>query len=178
MKITKKQLAEIISKVILKESSSNMSTNTSGHLVKYSGILKLVLPQNIVNDLKSILLPMNAIRLSENAIHITLLHQSAFKDPTLKPQRKIIKKTLIPAYDGPLQFNNNIIHRVDEELGRETWALFVDEQTQEALKDYVLQFIEMYAPGESQRIVDTYDAARRFHISVANLTGNPGDSVR
>lgn len=170
MKITKRQLKKLI-----KEALDDAS---EGLLVKYPGIVKLQIPDEAIEQVKSMELPANAVVLPDKSLHITLLHQSAFKDEFLKPKRKEIKKTGLPNYTGPLNLNSYVFNRKDEELGRESWVVYVDEATQEALEDYVLNMIEGIAPGQSQRIVDTYDVGRRFHVSLANLTGNPGDSVR
>jgi hypothetical protein len=45
-------------------------------------------------------------------------------------------------------------------------------ENQDKMKDYVNQIMEMVGGPMDP------EPGRRFHISLANLTGNPGDSVR
>ena len=61
--------------------------------------------------------------------------------------------------------------RADEELGRKSWVVWVRNQAE--LKAYVQDVIQLVGgpPGDPEPF-------RRFHISIANLTGNPGDSVQ
>ena len=172
MKLSGRRLKRMIREVL----QTNMAL--MGLEVIYQGIVKAILPPALIDHVKSFELPLNAIRLNDANLHVTLLHQSAFKDPALRPHRKTLKKSVLNRYNGPMQFLPTVINRKDPVLNRESWVLYVDEATQEALEDYVLSMIESLAPGQGQLIVDTYDAGRRFHVSLANLTGNTNDSVR
>ena len=60
--------------------------------------------------------------------------------------------------------------RVDEALGRKSWVAWLGNQDE--MKDDINQIMEMVVGPPDP------EPSRRFHISLANLTGNPGDSVR
>jgi hypothetical protein len=183
MKITRKQLRTLIAEVTKQDTLSEA-------VVKYSGIVKMILPEELrelltieIEKLPNHAIPLDNINniekpLKDMPFHITLLHQSAFKDPSLKPHRKSLKKIAITEYNGTINFSPEVIYRQDPVLGRETWALFVDDLTQAQLETYVRELINSLAPGEADRILSQYDPGRKFHISLANLTGRPGDSVR
>ena len=139
--------------------------------VKFSGILKLMPSPEIVSSVSSLLqqLPPEAVPLPEDKFHVTLAHQSV-----LKPYRKQLKQLskdgmLLPP--PPAILDVNVEERVDEELGRKSWVVWVRNQAD--LKAYVQDVIQLVGgpPGDPEPF-------RRFHISIANLTGNPGDSVR
>jgi len=140
--------------------------------VKFSGILKLVPQREVIVQAKSLMedLPPEAVPLDDDRLHVTLAHQSV-----LKPFKKQLK-ALFKDKDGqlpptpPVILENDWEEREDEELGRKSWVVWVENQDE--LRDYVNQVMELVeGPPDPE-------PERRFHISLANLTGNPGDSVR
>ena len=66
------------------------------------------------------------------------------------------------------KLTNKIVERSDGE--KKSWAVFL--QNQDEMREYVNHIMEQLG-GESNP-----EPERRFHISLANLTGNPTDSVR
>jgi len=138
--------------------------------VKFSGILQLIPEPQITSQAKSLIntLPPEAVPLGDDRLHITLAHQSVLK-PFRKQLKALAKTGELPA-SPPIILGNEWEERVDEELGRKSWVVWV--QNQDELRNYVNQVMELVG-GSSDPEPD-----RRFHISLANLTGNPGDSVK
>ena len=113
--------------------------------------------------------------------HCTLIHQSF-----LKVLSKLIKKKkaelTLPSFPELLFFNGEdngeqIRMVMDtnprtEEI-RETLRLVLCDADQIALQNYVTEFCEL-----NQVELDDFEKGRIFHISFANKTGLPGDSVR
>ena len=134
--------------------------------VKFSGILKLNPNADAIMKAKSIMqtLPPEAVPLSDERLHVTLAHQSV-----LKPYRKQLKALTFPP-EPEVLLSSEWEEKVDEALGRKSWSVMVENQ--EELRTYVNQIMELAgAPLDPE-------PDRVFHISLANLTGNPGDSVR
>ncbi len=113
--------------------------------------------------------------------HLTLVHQSF-----LKALSKLIKKKkaelILPTFPNLLFFNGqdngeHVRMVMDtnprtEEI-RETLRLVLCDADQIALQNYVTEFCEL-----NQVELDDFEKGRIFHISFANKTGLPGDSVR
>ena len=139
--------------------------------VKFSGILKLMPSSEIVSSVSSLLqqLPPEAVPLPEDKFHVTLVHQSVLK-PYKKQLKQLSKEGMFPSPPAAI-LDANIEERTDEELDRKSWVVWVRNQAE--LKAYVQNVIQVVGgpPGDPE-------PSRRFHISIANLTGNPGDSVR
>ena len=135
--------------------------------VEFSGVLKLMPNANIVAS-TSILadqLPPEAIVLPDEKLHVTLIHQSV-----LKPYRKILKTMEFPSAPQAI-LEPAVEERVDETQGKRSWVVWL--QNQDEMKAYVQEVMALLgAPAGDP------EPQRRFHISIANLTGNPGDSVR
>jgi hypothetical protein len=138
--------------------------------VKYSGILKLKPDQDIVQQLHSIsaALPEEAVLLPENLWHVTLIHQSILK-PYKKQLKEMDKIGQLPEAPTPL-LSREVEERVDEALRRKSWVVWLENQ--EEMRGYVNSIMKMVGG------VLNPEPDRRFHISLANLTGNPGDSVK
>ena len=138
--------------------------------VKFSGILKLMPDPQIISQAKSLIgtLPPEAVPLGDDRLHVTLAHQSVLKP--FKKQLKAMAKAgeLPPA--PPVILSNDWEERVDEELGRKSWVAWAENQDE--LRDYVNQIMELVGGSPDP------EPERKFHISLANLTGNPGDSVK
>ena len=139
--------------------------------VKFSGILKLMPEPQIISQAKSLIetLPPEAIPLGNDRLHVTLAHQSV-----LKPFRKQLKALVKAGHQFPpsplVILGNEWEEREDEELGRKSWVVWVENQDE--LRNYVNQVMELVGGTPDP------EPERRFHISLANLTGNPGDSVK
>ena len=133
--------------------------------VKYQGILKLKLqPNNTADvlDMQSVL-PDNAVLLDEKDLHVTLVHQSI-----LKPFRKQIKDMTFPP-PPPIVLEDDIWER--QSLDKKSWAVRLVNQ--EEMREYVKNIMEMLGSQNTNP-----EPERVFHVSLANLTGNPHDSVR
>ncbi len=114
-------------------------------------------------------------RLNDNKLHVTLIHQSCLKAlcKKVKKGQKLIEPEL------PILNLNKGIVGVAMDLHpssgktRETVRLILCDEDQESLKTYVTEFCSLnnveLTPLEKQRV---------FHISFANRSGEPGDSVR
>ena len=135
---------------------------------KYSGILKVKLNPDLVQKVQGLQQKIGdskAISLPEKALHVTLIHQSI-----LKPYRKQIKKMELPDAPEPIiDFDKGIQVKTDE--GKMSWA--VELKNQDQMRDYVRQVMELLGEKNTDP-----EPERIFHISLANLTGNPQDSVR
>ena len=136
--------------------------------VKFSGILKIMpSPENLALIESTIAdLPPEAVPLPSDKFHVTLIHQNI-----LKPYRKIIKQMdkdgILPA---PPRVNLETNLSLREDGDKKSWVLWVENQDQ--LNYYVDEIMELIGGATNP------EPERVFHISVANLTGSPGDSVR
>jgi len=139
--------------------------------VKFSGILKVMPDANVIASVLILAdqLPPEAVMLSEDRFHVTLAHQSVLK-PYKKQLKQLSKDGMLPPAP-PIIIEPALEERVDEAEGRKSWVVWV--KNQDELKAYVQEVIQA-AGGPS----GDPEPSRRFHISIANLTGNPGDSVR
>ena len=133
--------------------------------VKYQGILKLKLQPNNTADILDMqsVLPDDAILLGEEDLHVTLIHQSI-----LKPFRKQIKDMTFPP-PPPIVLEDDIWER--QSLDKKSWAVRLVNQ--EEMREYVKNIMEMLGSQNTNP-----EPERVFHVSLANLTGNPHDSVR
>ena len=138
--------------------------------VKFSGILKLMPDEGITQELRQISaqLPPEAVPLPEDKWHVTLAHQSVLK-PYRKQLKAMGKADEIPPGPPPVLLSE-IEERVDDALGRKSWVVWLENQDE--MKTYINQIMEMVGGSPDP------EPSRRFHVSLANLTGNPGDSVR
>jgi len=138
--------------------------------VKFSGILKLMPSPSIVSVVSSLLqqLPPEAVPLPEDKFHVTLAHQSVLK--LYRKQLKQLSKSGMLPPPPPVILENNVEERIDEALGRKSWAVWVENQND--MRNYVNQVMSLVGGPPNP------EPDRRFHISIANLTGNPGDSVK
>jgi hypothetical protein len=133
--------------------------------VKYSGILKLKPRQIIISELEALqsMLPEEAVRLPTKDLHVTLIHQSI-----LKPFRKQLKKMALPPAP-PIILDDKVFERA--EPGKKSWA--VKLKNQDEMREYVQHIMELLGSTNTDP-----EPERRFHVSLANLTGHPKDSVR
>ena len=136
--------------------------------VKFSGILKVMPDVNVIASVLILAdqLPPEAVMLPEDKFHVTLIHQSI-----LKPYRKELKSMKLPP--APIA---RLIPEVEErppEGDKRSWVVWLDDDSQREMKEYVQEVMQLLGAPAGDPEPD-----RRFHISIANLTGNPGDSVR
>ena len=133
--------------------------------VKFDGILMLKDP-SFEEMYKKFSFPDRAVPLAPSDTHITLIDWRI-----LQPYTDILNAHgfVFPAIPK-IQFENKIWYRIDEKKGRETWALKVTKSTQKALE----KFVDRIRMDLGINIREN----RTFHISLANLTGNPRHSVR
>jgi len=132
---------------------------------KFTGILKIKMEkQEVPNNV----LEADAVFLKEKNLHVTLVHQSILK-PFKKVLKKLSKDNLFPTPPSVV-FEDKASIRTDTELERKSWVFFV--KNQQDLKDYVDKVMDAIGGKKNP------EPERKFHVSVANLTGNPGDSVK
>jgi hypothetical protein len=136
---------------------------------KYAGILMLIPDRDMIDELRllSASLPGEAVPLSDEDLHVTLLVPK-----TLKPYKKALKAIReaggIPS--GPeIKLISEIEERIDDAAGKRSWVVWLENQ--QDMKDYVNQIMEMVGGPLDP------EPNRRFHISIANLTGDPHGSV-
>ena len=133
--------------------------------VEYSGILKIKPSHIVVSELEAIqaMLPEEGVRLSPEDFHVTLIHQSI-----LKSFQKEIKNIEFPL-PPPIVLDDKIFEKI--EPGKKSWAVRL--KNQDDMRAYVEHIMEMLGSTNTDP-----EPERRFHVSLANLTGNPKDSVR
>jgi len=136
--------------------------------VKFSGILKVMPDANVIASVLILAdqLPPEAVMLPEDKFHVTLIHQSI-----LKPYRKELKSMKLPP--APIA---RLIPEVEErppEGDKRSWVVWLDDDSQREMKEYVQKVMQLLGAP-----VGDPEPDRRFHISIANLTGSSGDSVR
>ena len=142
--------------------------------VKFSGILKIMPDPSIITTIESLLphLPPEAVPLAADKFHVTLVHQSILK-PYRKQLKQLSKAGALPP-PPPVMIGSQIEHRFGispgSEMGRQSWVVWV--LNQDHLNHYVNEVMELIGAPQNP------EPNRVFHITVANLTGNPGDSVR
>jgi hypothetical protein len=139
--------------------------------LKYSGILKLEIDNDFIEY------ETNLVK--NQKMHVTLVHQSIFK--LLEYNGKKLNKYLSDNPPPSMEFHIdlNITPQTFYEDNKEALVFFVEPESQEYLDKLVQAFFERYKLKEKFNEVrpTTLDAGRKFHISYANKSGNPGDSI-
>lgn len=145
--------------------------------LQYSGILKLVIDP-VENQID---LPTQGLILNKK-LHITLVHQDCFK--LLKYEGKKFSKYLQKngIKNANMEFEIDINLRSAtffEEENKKALVFFVTDQCQNELESLVQVFFKEYGLQEEFNSIrsTTKDEGRMFHLSFANKTGNPGDSI-
>ena len=142
--------------------------------VKFSGILKIMPDPSVITTIESLLstLPPEAVPLPAERFHVTLIHQGILK-PYRKQLKKLDKAGELPS-PPPVIIDPKVDHRIGvspgPEMERQSWVVWIKNQADMAA--YVNQVMELIGGPQNP------EPTRVFHISIANLTGNPGDSVR
>ena len=137
---------------------------------KYAGLFMLIPNDDVTNKIRLISadLPPLAKPLKEEDLHVTLLGHRA-----LEPHRKALKAIReaggIPP-GPPIALAPGVEEKSDDVTGKRSWVVWVENQ--QDMRDYVNQVMEMVG-GPMDPEPD-----RKFHISIANLTGHRHDSVK
>ena len=138
--------------------------------VVFNGILKIKLSDEQTSFIEQLELPPEAVRLKKKYLHVTLIHQSFLKP--FKAELKNRSKDYWRIFSPPrIDFVDDVEVRVDEDLGRKSWVLWLENQDE--MREYVKTIMSSLT-GEG---FDP-EPERRYHVSIANLTGNTGDSVK
>ena len=173
--------------------------------VKFAGILKLMPTPNIVTQAEQIIqtLPTEteipwpadprkpSCRVDEKGktlcetkplpadkFHVTLVHQSVLK-PFTKAIKVLDLNNLVddkgrPINPPAIQLDPRWEERTDPVTQRRSFVAWVVDQA--AVGRYLNQIMSLI--GGPMNVWEIENPPRRFHVSLANLTGNPGDSVR
>jgi len=142
--------------------------------VKFSGILKIMPSPETLGIIDGLIseLPPEAVVLPSDKWHVALVHQGILK-PFRKELKRLDKAGMLPP-PPPVHIDPQIEHRAGLAPGldvdRQSWVVWVENQG--ALATYVNEVMELVGGPPNP------EPTRVFHISIANLTGNPGDSVR
>lgn len=133
--------------------------------VKFTGILKLTLDEAALASVRTLwtTLPSSARPLAVEDLHVTLIHQRH-----LKPFKSFLSGFSFP--EGPsvkLGRKAFMIKRPD----RTSWIALIEDQ--KSLQEYVHGINEIMLAKFNMRI----DENRVFHVSLANMDGNPFASV-
>lgn len=161
------KLSRVLFNLNLKKEASEISeliNEGSPSRVDFSGILKLSPsnpPTNVQEDLSGYFKEHGLEPLRADKLHITLLNQAV-----LKPFAKELKEKSFPEYDGPITYGDSYFITRDQKE-----SVFVVIKEQGKLSNYISRTLEemgINAKPEPNRI---------YHITLANKTGNPHDSV-
>jgi len=142
--------------------------------VKFSGILKIMPSSEVIAQIGSLIqqLPLEAVPLPADKWHITLVHQGILK-PFKKELKRLDKEGMLPPPPRVI-INPQVDHRIGIapglEMERQSWVVWIENQAD--MTAYVNEVMELVGGPHNPELT------RIFHISIANLTGNPGDSVR
>ena len=109
--------------------------------------------------------------LPEDKWHITLIHQSILKP--YKQQLKGMEFHQPPRLPAITECNFGMRESGEGESYRRSFVLWFPDPYQQQLKAYVRICMLMLGVEEGDP-----EPERRFHISLANITGKPGGSVR
>ena len=135
--------------------------------VKFTGILKLSLDDEALGRVKELWtrLPQRARPLSEDNLHVTLVHQKI-----LRPFKDFMAGLILP--EGPrVDLDDKSIYEI-ERSDRRSWIVLV--KNQDEMREYVRGISDMLTAGlNGAKIVED----RVFHVSLANLDGSPFASV-
>ena len=161
---------------------------TESYDVKSTGIVKLVPDESLRRqalDLQESIKDPEATPLQSDRLHITLLHQKARPEGVSGGKWKKMLKNL-PKFEGSIGLENEVVTIPSGD--RKSWLIYVDNPTQAALDEYIINAlrgvglddpaINALREKEAGFLGTRGDSpTRKYHISLANLTGNPGDSV-
>ena len=154
--------------------NENEGTSNNGSLV-LQGILLLHPNEQIKSQLIQLANEVkeknaDAVPLQPDKMHLTLAHQSVFKDKEIaKKLKELIASNTLKIPEIKL---GEVVVKIGEgdQQGRKTWAVKIENQKD--FKDFVDGIKKVVGSEVSE------PQERVFHFSLANLTGNPGDSIR
>ena len=133
----------------------------------------------MVSAVKEVILPDGQVRLPDDKIHMTLVHQSILKPKPIKAAMKdsMGRGMKVPWFDlvlEPVLREGWYRHPTDSSKDefRSGFAFLVTPESQERLTSW----INTTLTGIGVRPENFED--RQFHVSISNLTGNPGSSLR
>jgi 2'-5' RNA ligase len=132
--------------------------------LKFSGILKLKPDSGTISSLAKLTenLPPDAQMLEEKHLHVTLIHQNI-----LKPFRQAIKSVDLTMLEVPEIVVTDKVYKL-ERPNRTSWITVLANQ--EAMQEFVNTFMQSIGGAVNPE-------KRIYHITLANLTGKPNDSV-
>ena len=130
----------------------------------YDGILQIKPSHTVISEVEALqtMLPEEAVRLAPEDIHVTLLHQSITK--LFNKQLENLDLPRPPA----IHLDDKVFER--HSPGKKSWA--VQLTNQDEMRNYVSHLLEIAGSNNLNP-----EPERRFHVSLANLTGDPWDSV-
>ena len=146
--------------------------------IHFAGILKCKNPK-MVSAVNEVVLPDGQIRLPDDKIHMTLVHQSLLKPKPIKAAMKdsMGRGMKVPWFDLVLEpviregwYRNPNDPSKDE--FRSGLAFLVTPESQERLTSWSRQLLANIG------VLPENFEDRTFHVSISNLTGNPGSSLR
>lgn len=165
----------------------NTQNNTPNVVPMLAGIFKVpadflnITGSCFFNRLQAQAQKRGLILLDSQKWHLTLIHQSF-----LKALAKLVKKKkaelILPTFPMLKFFNGGdngeevrMVMDQHPKTGeaRETLRLVLCDDDQSALQEYVAEFCTLNGVE-----LDDFEKGRIFHVSFANKTGLPGDSVR
>ena len=123
--------------------------------IKYEGILKVGLSPRSISQSQALqaMLPEEAIRIEEDDLHMTLVHQSI-----LKPFAKELKNINFPP-PPDVVLEDEVWER--QSLGKKSWAVRI--KNQQEMREYVKNIMEMLGSQNTNP-----EPERIFHVSLAN----------
>ena len=145
--------------------------------LQQSGILKLVIDP-VANQIN---LPTQGLKINQK-MHVTLVHQDVFKLLQYENKRfdKYLKKNPIKDLNKEVEIDIQLQSaQIFEEDGKKVLVFFVTNECQDRLDNFVQNWFAKYNLKKEFNSVrsQTPDINRKFHISYANRTGNPFDSI-
>lgn len=192
MRLLREYIQEILTEGGISSGSGGEEQTGGSVKVKFSGILKIN-SIGIIEQARGItgqedfpketeVSKKPVILLPEENLHVTLAHQSV-----LKPFKKALK-TLFPKNGVPelkdaegneivppsIKLNDTWEKREDLETGRISYVAWVDNHKD--VEEYLNKVMKLV--GGPENLWKKENPQRKFHVSLANLSGKPGDSVR
>lgn len=159
-------------KLIL-ESWKKFLVESHNNTIKFEGILLLVPDDSTKQELLKLADKIkqdnpDAIALSPDKMHVTLAHQSILK-PYKDKIKELVKTNKLPELP-PIKLGE-VITKIGEgdQAGRKSWAVVI--KNQQDFQSFINELMTKVGGPQNPE-------QRQFHISLANLTGQPGDSVR
>ena len=144
-------------------------------VVSLRGNLLVATSSTITTMAANAIIPDGQFRLKEKDFKMSLVHQSLIKPvkadlKALLDDGAVTPPSSIKIYDQPILREGIFEPQNGVSVFRSGFALVVDEKSQDDLELWVHVLLTTLGVEKREK--------RDFHISVSNLTGNPGDSLR